>query len=207
MSSSVLPDTKLFIFHSTEKRNINQNWGYLTCFYCLRHLLCLKHFDGRGRVLVSTTPTFTDNEGDEMTWNRRAHGFPWKDSGREITGGILTPRNRFKYKKANRWWNSMNDVRLQGISTPTGPEGLMEDNLTIIYVLYINRHHIILLYTIYTRNHSSEARYAPWVKVEYRKLFEFHNQQLFTSKITTKSFIYYSLQVETMNVRPIWIVW
>ena len=48
-----------------------------------------------------------------------------------------------------------------------------------------------------------KAGTPPELRVEYRKLFEFHNQQLFTCKITTKSFIFYSLQVETMNVRPI----
>ena len=44
--------------------------------------------------------------------------------------------------------------------------------------------------------HRSEGSYAPWKRLEYRKIFELRNQQLFASKITTKSFICYSLQVD-----------
>ena len=47
---------------------------------------------------------------------------------------------------------------------------------------------------------------SPWSTLEYENVLVFHNQQLFTSKITTKSFICYSLLVETMNIRPIWML-
>ena len=46
---------------------------------------------------------------------------------------------------------------------------------------------------------------APDYSGEYRFLFVVDTLKLFTSKITTKSFICRSLQVETLNIRPIWI--